>query len=112
MTHGWGILTCSLKNSALLLQAGWLLVSGMAAEQCQCMYVSACPGLVRLQEFTPGNWQVHAKEHMQIMCQITALAKCRGVCHAQQVLPAGASMIGGCCRTTPEHISAIAKAIK
>ena len=25
---------------------------------------------------------------------------------------AGASMVGGCCRTTPEHITAIARAIK
>ena len=25
---------------------------------------------------------------------------------------AGASMVGGCCRTTPEHITAIASAIK
>ena len=31
---------------------------------------------------------------------------------AAEWVAAGASMVGGCCRTTPEHITAIAQAIK
>ena len=32
--------------------------------------------------------------------------------HVQELIKAGANIIGGCCGTTPAHISAIAKAAR